>query len=77
MNRETFRTLRVGAVLLALLSGAAGTALAQNAVIRGTVRSDLGELIEGASVIIPELAIQTATAKYASLETVPLTEVAM
>ena len=62
MNRETFRTLRVGAVLLALLSGAAGTALAQNAVIRGTVRSDLGELIEGASVIIPEMAIQTATA---------------
>lgn len=62
MNRETFRTLRVGAVLLALLAGAAGTALAQNAVIRGTVRSDVGELVEGASVIIPELAIQTATA---------------
>ena len=62
MNRTTFRTLRVGAVLLALLAGAAGAALAQNAVIRGTVRSDVGELVEGASVIIPELAIQSATA---------------
>ena len=62
MNRSTFRTLRVGAVLLALLAGAAGAALAQNAVIRGTVRSDVGELVEGASVIIPEMAIQTATA---------------
>jgi TonB-linked SusC/RagA family outer membrane protein len=62
MNRSTFRTLRVGAVLLALLAGAAGAAVAQNAVIRGTVRSDVGELIEGASIIIPEMALQTATA---------------
>lgn len=61
MNRSTFRTLRVNAVLLALLAGTAGAAWAQNAVIRGTVRSDVGELIEGASVIIPEMAIQTAT----------------
>ena len=62
MNRSTFRTARTSAVLLALLAGMAGAAGAQNAVIRGTVRSDVGELIEGASVIIPEMAIQTATA---------------
>jgi len=62
MNSSTFRTLRIGAVLLALLAGAAGGAWAQNAVIRGTVRSDVGELVEGASVVIPEMAIQTATA---------------
>ena len=61
MNRSSFSTLRIGAVLLALLAGTAGAATAQNAVIRGTVRSDVGELIEGASVIIPEMAIQTAT----------------
>jgi TonB-linked SusC/RagA family outer membrane protein len=62
MNRSSFSTLRIGAVLLALLASTAGAATAQNAVIRGTVRSDVGELIEGASVIIPELALQTATA---------------
>jgi TonB-linked SusC/RagA family outer membrane protein len=61
MKRSSFSTLRVGAVLLALLVGTAGGAWAQNAVIRGTVRSDVGELIEGASVIISELGIQTAT----------------
>jgi len=62
MNRSSFSTLRVGVVLLALLAGTAGAATAQNAVIRGTVRSDVGELIEGASIIIPEMALQTATA---------------
>jgi len=62
MSRTTFRTLRVTAVLLALLAGAAGAAWAQNAVLRGTVRSDMGELVDGASVVIPELAIQSATA---------------
>ncbi len=61
MKRSSFSTLRVVAVLLALLAGSAGGAWAQNAVIRGTLRSDVGELIEGASVIIPELAIQSAT----------------
>jgi TonB-linked SusC/RagA family outer membrane protein len=61
MNRLSFSTLRIGAVLLALLAGAGGGAWAQNAVIRGTVRSDVGELIVGGSVILPELAIQTAT----------------
>jgi TonB-linked SusC/RagA family outer membrane protein len=62
MNRSSFSTLRIGAVLLALLASTAGAAAAQNAVIRGTVRSDVGELIEGASVIIPEMALQSATA---------------
>ena len=62
MNRSTFRTLRIVAVFLAMLGGTAGVAWAQNAVIRGTVRSDVGELVEGASIIIPEMAIQTATA---------------
>jgi len=61
MRHSSFSPLRIGAVLLALLAGAAGGAWAQNAVIRGTLRSDVGELIEGASVIIPEMAIQTAT----------------
>jgi len=62
MNRSTFRTLRIVAVFLALLVGSAGVAWAQNAVLRGTVRSDVGELVDGASVIIPEMAIQAATA---------------
>jgi hypothetical protein len=62
MSRTTFRTLRTIAVLLALLAGAAGAAMAQNAVLRGTVRSDVGELIDGASVVIPEMAVQSATA---------------
>ena len=62
MNRSSFSTLRIGAVLLALLAGTAGAATAQNAVIRGTVRSDVGELIEGASIIVPEMALQTASA---------------
>lgn len=62
MNRSTFRTLRIVAVFLGLLVGSAGVAWAQNAVIRGTVRSDVGELVEGASVIISEMSIQTATA---------------
>ena len=62
MNRSSFRTLRIVAVFLALLVGSAGVAWAQNAVLRGTVRSDVGELVEGASVIIPEMAIQSATA---------------
>ena len=51
----------VAAVLVAALAAAAGTARAQDAVIRGTVRSDRGEWVEGASITIPELGISTAT----------------
>jgi TonB-linked SusC/RagA family outer membrane protein len=49
----------LGAVLCAVFAGTGSLARAQEAVIRGTVRSDRGELVEGASVVIPQLAIET------------------
>ena len=61
MDATLANVRRFGAVLTVLLAATAGAASAQNAVIRGTVRSDFGELVEGASVVIPELALQTAT----------------
>jgi TonB-linked SusC/RagA family outer membrane protein len=61
MHPASVRVRRIGTALLLLLAATAGRAWAQNAVIRGTVRSDLGEFVEGASVLIPELGIQTAT----------------
>jgi TonB-linked SusC/RagA family outer membrane protein len=61
MNRATFSTLRLVGVVAALLVAAAGSAQAQRAVIRGTVVSEAGQPIEGASVFVPELALQTAT----------------
>jgi TonB-linked SusC/RagA family outer membrane protein len=76
MNRTTFSTLRIVGVVAALLAAAVGSAQAQRAVIRGTVVSEGGQPIEGGSVFIPELAIQTATdatGKYSM--TVPGTRV--
>jgi len=61
MSRHTWHIRRIAGLLAVLLVGTAGAAPAQNAVLRGTVRSDIGELIEGASVVIPEMAFQTAT----------------
>lgn len=61
MNRTTFSTLRIVGVVAALLAATVGSAQAQRAVIRGTVVSEGGQPIEGGSVFIPELAIQTAT----------------
>ncbi|HVO36026.1 MAG TPA: SusC/RagA family TonB-linked outer membrane protein [Gemmatimonadales bacterium] len=61
MNRTTFSTLRVVGALAALFIATAGAAQAQRAVIRGTVTSVDGAPIEGASVFIVELAMQTAT----------------
>jgi TonB-linked SusC/RagA family outer membrane protein len=54
-------TLRVAGALAALLFGTVGAAQAQRAVIRGTVTSADGTPVEGASVFIVELALQTAT----------------
>ena len=61
MNRTTFSTLRVAGALAALFIATAGAAQAQRAVIRGTVTSADGAPVEGASVFIVELAMQTAT----------------
>ena len=61
MNRTMFSTLRVVGVVAALLAATAGAARAQRAVIRGTVVSEDGQPIEGGSVFIPELAMQTTT----------------
>jgi TonB-linked SusC/RagA family outer membrane protein len=61
MNRSTFRTLRIAGVVAALLAATTGAAQAQRAVIRGTVVSEGGQPIEGASVFVPELGVQTAT----------------
>lgn len=61
MNRTTFSTLRILGVVAALLAATAGAARAQRAVIRGTVLGESGQPIEGGSVVIPELAMQTAT----------------
>ena len=62
MKRMLVRPLSfaVGLVVAALL-GTTRPAEAQNAVIRGTVRSDGGEPIAGANVFIVELNMQTAT----------------
>ncbi len=46
---------------LALVGAAASTAWAQNAVLRGTVRSDGGDAIVGANVYFTELNLQAAT----------------
>jgi TonB-linked SusC/RagA family outer membrane protein len=62
MISSWLRIRQIGAVQLLLLAATASAAWAQGAVLRGTVRSDLGEFVEGASVVIPELGIQTATA---------------
>jgi TonB-linked SusC/RagA family outer membrane protein len=51
----------VAGLALAALAAAPGMALAQNAVIRGTVRADNGEAVVGANVYIVELAAQGAT----------------
>ena len=61
MNRTTFSTLRVVGVLAALLTATAGAAKAQNAVIRGTIVSEDGTAIEGGSVVLVQLSMQTAT----------------
>ena len=61
MARSSCNPLWIAGVTLALLAGAASGAFAQNAVLHGTVRSDFGELVEGASVLIPEMVLQTAT----------------
>jgi TonB-linked SusC/RagA family outer membrane protein len=61
MNRTAFSTLRVLGVVAALFAATAGAARAQRAVIRGTVTGEGGQPIEGGSVFIPELSIQTAT----------------
>ena len=76
MNRTMFSTLRVVGVVAALLAATAGAARAQRAVIRGTVVSEDGQPIEGGSVFIPELAMQTSTdsaGKY--IITIPATRV--
>lgn len=52
---------RFAGALLALVAGATGVAGAQDAVIRGTVRSERGEPLESVHVLAPELAIQTVT----------------
>jgi TonB-linked SusC/RagA family outer membrane protein len=61
MNSTTFSRLRALGLVAALLAASAGAAQAQRAVVRGTVLSEERQPIEGASVVIPELAIQTAT----------------
>jgi TonB-linked SusC/RagA family outer membrane protein len=61
MNRTTFSTLRILGVVAALFAATAGAARAQRAVIRGTVVGEGGQPIEGGSVVIPELGMQTAT----------------
>src|SRR5437867_1124556 len=62
MRRTTFGMLcsAIGLALAALVA-APGSAHAQNAVIRGTVRSDNGENVVGANVYIQELSQNAAT----------------
>ncbi|MGD0993542.1 MAG: SusC/RagA family TonB-linked outer membrane protein [Gemmatimonadales bacterium] len=61
MNRTMLSTLRVAGALAALLFGTVGAAQAQRAVVRGTVTSVDGTPVEGGSVFIVELAMQTVT----------------
>jgi len=61
MNRTTLSRLRALGMVAALLAASAGAAQAQRAVIHGTVMSETQTPIEGAAVVIPELAIQVAT----------------
>ncbi len=59
--------LFVGVAALALFVAGARTARAQDAVVRGTIKSDRGEPIAGANVVIDELRIgvvTTATGAY-------------
>ena len=51
----------VAAALLAVVAGTPAAAHAQNAVLRGMVRSDGGEALAGANVYIVELNLQAAT----------------
>src|SRR4029077_18903383 len=73
MRRSTFGMLcTVAGLALAALTAMPGTAQAQNAVIRGTVRSDNGEPVVGANVYITELSQQAATNEPARcVRTVP------
>jgi len=62
MSATTPRSRGIGIALLSLLAGLSGRAVAQDGIIRGTVRSESGALVPGAHVTIPELAIETSTA---------------
>ena len=62
----------VAAVVLAAVASAPVAAHAQNAVLRGTVRSDAGEALAGANVYIVELNLQAATSEAGRFQlTVP------
>ncbi|MFI5208693.1 MAG: carboxypeptidase-like regulatory domain-containing protein, partial [Gemmatimonadales bacterium] len=62
MRRSTLGMLCTAAGLaFAAIVAAPGSAHAQNAVIRGTVRADNGEAVVGANVYILELSTQAAT----------------
>jgi TonB-linked SusC/RagA family outer membrane protein len=62
MKRTLFGKWCVGlSIVVAALCGGAGALAAQNAVIRGTVRSDGGDPVAGANVLIVELSAQAAT----------------
>ncbi len=64
MKRALSRSLGFATGLAAaLLIGAASLAEAQNAVIRGTVRSDGGDPVAGANVFVVELNLQAATSE--------------
>ena len=59
-----------GAAVLALLVASPRTALAQDAVIRGTITSDRGEPVAGANVLVEELrmgVLTNATGQYTVL----------
>jgi TonB-linked SusC/RagA family outer membrane protein len=53
---------RIGIVLVWLLAGITSRAVAQSAVLRGTVRSESASLIPGVHVTVAELAVGTSTA---------------
>ncbi len=61
MRGFMFGSTRTGIAVAAMLVAATGSAWAQAAVLRGTVRSDGGEAIAGASVFFTELNLQSAT----------------
>jgi len=63
MKRPMSGSSLLYALAVAAIAAMPAVAQAQNAVIRGTVRSDNGEPIAGASVFIAELALQAATAE--------------
>ena len=62
MTRSRYsRSIATGFVAVVACAVVAGTALAQGTVITGTVKSDQGQPLQGANVIISEMNVSVPT----------------